>query len=223
MKILIKMPTRERPVKFAKCIINLYEHIARKDLCQILISADENDETMKAYREISDGKLIKILYGESNNKIHACNRDINEFNYDWDILIHTSDDMDFVRPGFDEIIRCDMRENFPDTDGVLHYNDGFQKSIIMTMSIMGRKYYDRFGYVYHPDYKSLWCDNEATSVARILGKYKYMGDKKILFYHNHHIWGRSFNDALYKRNDDRSLWDYDEKVFNERLERGFDL
>jgi hypothetical protein len=73
---------------------------------------------------------------------------------DWDILVVMSDDMVCVTHGWDDIIRQDMNENFPDTDGVLHYNDGNQKANVMTMSIIGRKYYKRDGYIYNPEYQS---------------------------------------------------------------------
>ena len=223
MKILIKFPTRSRPDKFKKCLKN----IGTKALCRdyhILVSADEDDKTMNiAEIRALQSEIVTIIYGTSNNKIHACNRDINEFNYDWDIIINTSDDMVFNQEGFDNIIREDMRKYFPDLDGVLHYSDGFQKSNVMTMSIMGRKYYSRFGYIYHPEYQSLWADCETTEVAKILGKYKYLGDDKILFYHLHPIFRLSVMDEQYIKQGSKELWDIDERVYNERKARNFDL
>jgi hypothetical protein len=38
---------------------------------------------------------------------------------------------------------------------------------------MGRKYYNRFNYVYCPEYVSLFCDNETKIVSQLLGKYFY--------------------------------------------------
>jgi hypothetical protein len=51
------------------------------------------------------------------------------------------------------------------------------------MSIIGRKYYDKFNYIYHPSYKSLWCDNEYTDIAKRDGKIQYYDE--ILYKHFH--------------------------------------
>jgi len=174
MKILVKYPSRNRKEKF-------YQNLNKMRV----MANNSNDITY--HFTIDDDEVdlyfIETLGGKSNNKIHAVNRDVPES--DWDILLVMSDDMVCVTHGWDDIIRQDMNENFPDTDGVLHYNDGNQKANVMTMSIIGRKYYQRDGYIYNPSYQSLWCDVEATEVAHMRGKYKYMGDATILFAHHH--------------------------------------
>ena len=63
-----------------------------------------------------------------------------------------------------------MSFNYPDTDGVLWFNDGFQGNRLNTLCILGKKYYERFNYIYHPDYISLYCDEEQTNVARNMNK-----------------------------------------------------
>ena len=70
-----------------------------------------------------------------------------------------------------------------DLDHVLFYNDGYCGSKLNTMCILGRKYYERFHYIYHPAYKSLWCDNEFMEVADMLGKQTYYNT--CLFRHDH--------------------------------------
>jgi len=82
--------------------------------------------------------------------------------------------------GFDNIIREEFYKNL---DQFVHFPDGFTADRLATMSIMGREYYNRFKYIYHPDYISLWCDNEAMEVAKMLGCYTYV-DKNI-FQHLH--------------------------------------
>ena len=129
----------------------------------------------------------------------------------------------FIKEGFDEIIIADMVRNFPDTDGVLHYDDGNQKSNVMTLSICGREYYKRFNYIYPPDYISLFCDDEQTKVAKALHKYKYMGDGFCIFKHLHPAWGLSPMDDQYYKTEDRKLWEKDEQTFLRRQRNNFDL
>jgi len=158
------------------------------------------------------GPLFKVPAGEQQVQ-------------DWDILINFSDDMLFIKKGFDQIIIDAMKEHFPDTDGVLHFHDGHKYGAqLMTMSIMGKKYYDRFHYIYHPDYISLWSDNEAMDVAKLLGKYKYMGDQNIIFNHNHPMhqgMGASNYDAQLKHTE--SFFNIDKATYNKRKENKFDL
>jgi hypothetical protein len=228
MRILFKLATRSRPHKFFKCLDNIMSLVTDKFNYDILVSCDEDDESMARdkingalLKRLSEGNII-VARGTSKNKVEAINRDIDWMSH-WDILVNTSDDMLFTQKGFDDVIRRDMEENFPDTDGVLHYNDGNQKSNVMTMSIMGRNYYERFGYIYHPAYKSVWCDVEQTEVAYMLNRHQYMGDEKILFRHLHPAWGLAEYDAQYRASENLDVWGEDLNIFLERRRRNFDL
>jgi hypothetical protein len=187
MKILYKFASRSRPEKFFKCIDNI-NALSTHDNYLILASIDTDDITMNnkdVVIRMNATENLKYIFGRSLSKINAINRDMYTED-DWDILINMSDDMLFVKQGFDTQIVEDFQKHFPDMDGVLHYSDGNKAcNSLMTMSIMTRKYYDRFGYIYNPEYISLWCDNEATDVAKMLNRYRYMGDNNILFNHNH--------------------------------------
>jgi hypothetical protein len=194
------------------------DKIANKEDYHILISVDRDDQSMSPL-PVLDGNHTFVV-GNSKNKIDAINRDINEFDYDWDILINMSDDMIFSKKGFDDIIRAEFYNDF---NQYIHYNDGNQKDNVCTMHIVGRNYYDRFKYIYHPDYISLWCDVENDIVAKQLGCYKYMGDNLKLFRHLHPAWGLAPQDALSIKTEDRALWIADEITFNKRKIKNFGL
>ena len=119
--------------------------------------------------------------------------------------------------GWDDIIRQDMEEGFPDLDGALWYQDGYQDRIC-TLNIMGKKYYDRFGYIYHPDYHSLFCDNEFTEVAQGFGKMGHYVE--VLFRHEHFANNSKVKrDALYDRNE--ALFNLDKQTYERRKSEGF--
>ena len=98
-------------------------------------------------------------------------------------MIVTADDMICVQQGWDQIIRNEMNKNFPDGDGVLHFNDGFTGEKLNTLPILTKSYYDRFGFVYNTAYKSLFCDNEFQEVAKKLNKTIYIN--QVLFPSNY--------------------------------------
>jgi len=218
-KLLLKFPSRNRPLKFLQV---LSDYIAKandnENICY-LISIDRDDQTMTTEVQQQARDLhsnVFIFSGKSKSKIAACNRDIHYIE-NWDILVLASDDMICQEKGWDEQIRKDMSEQFPLNDGVLYYPDGYTQ--LNTMCIMGKNYYSRFGYIYHPSYTSLFCDDEFMQVSRILGK-EYRSDK-ILFKHEHPVWKGEKYDALMERNE--SYFNTDKRVFNQRKSINFGL
>lgn len=192
--------------------------MAKHDDFVIIPTLDDNDwtitelfkERLKEY-----GPKIQPVYGWSVGKINAINR--NMPTDPWDIVIATSDDMEFIEQGFDLRIIEHMMNLFPDTDGVLHYPDGYAHGDILSLPIIGRKYYDRFGYIYHPSYVSLFCDEEAIEVAKSLGKLASLSDN--LFRHNHPTWTGVQMDAQYRYTE--RFHPVDKRTFESRKRRGF--
>ena len=167
--------------------------------------------------ELNKHRNTTLVIGNSKGKIDACNRDINEYKEPWDILLLASDDMIPVFAGFDSTIISMMKKYFPDTDGVLFFSDGHTP--LNTLCIFGRKYYERFNYVYNPEYTSLWCDNEFMDVADILGKQIYF--KKPIIIHEHHSNGYGTPDELMKKTE--SFYDKDKSVYFKRKSLNFNL
>jgi hypothetical protein len=214
--IVFKYATRSRPNLFDRGIQSIVNNLKLDDYL-ILVSCDENDTTMLNHHfKYADNPKIKFFYGVSKNKIDAINRDLHHLPTNWDVLVNMSDDMVFIENGFDEIIMQDFGGNY---DLCLHYPDGYRNDII-TMSILGKAYYDRFNFIYHPDYSSLWCDNEQTDVAKMVGKYKFC--QKQLFIHKHPA-----NDSSVTRDEQYNItenyFDRDKEVYNSRKAKNFDL
>ena len=222
-KILIKFPTRERPEKFFQ-VLNLYYQKA-KDINNIefLISCDEDDSTMNnpdVIRRLNNSKKhinLNYYFGNSKTKVQAINTDMENCQ-NWDILLLASDDMIPVCDGYDQIIRDDMFTHHRNGDGVLWYNDG-NRDDINTLCIFGKKYYERFNYIYNPEYTSLWCDNEFTKVSLFLGKCAKIN--KTIIEHAHPAYQKANFDRLYAKNE--SFSKKDEDVYNKRKITNFDL
>lgn len=219
MRILYKFASRSRPDRLFKCLDNMQTMMLHDDYA-IEITADWNDEAMfKRYiaDKTLDYKNTVIRYCTSENKVGAINRDMRLFT-DWDILINMSDDMEFISHGFDVQILQDYA-TLPLGDVLMHYPDQAAGAALITMAIMDKKYYDRFGYIYNPEYKSLFCDNEQQEVAKLLGRYKFF--KRRLFNHNHPAWGLQQQDALGVHTE--SFWKEDEATYNRRKLINFGL
>jgi hypothetical protein len=192
-KILFKYASRSRNHKFFGGLENILNNLGDLNNFCILVSLDLDDTTMNNPSTIQKlteyvqryPEKIVVKYGHSKSKIDAINRDVNEIKekFNFDILVNFSDDMEFIQHSFDEVIRNKFYVHYPDTDGNIYFNDGFVGDRLCTMSIIGRKYYDKFNYIYHPSYFSLWCDNEYTEVAKRNQKMLYFHEN--IFRHNH--------------------------------------
>lgn len=212
MRILFKYTSRSRPKEFLRGLNSIIDNVAIDDY-HIIISIDNDDPKLSEYQQLNPNinpYLTSQFLGTSENKINAINRDLNLVYSDWDILCNFSDDMIFTVKGFDNIIRDLFTKHFPNGDGFLHLNDGHQGANVSTMSIMDRKYYERDRYIYHPEFKSLWCDVEATEVAWMRGCYAY--EPIVLFDHLHPAWGLAPNDPQYLASEAPEMWHYDKAV-----------
>ncbi len=176
-------------------------------------------EVMQMYIDMAQQSNTYAFVSDVEGKINAVNH-VNVKDSDWDILLIASDDMIPQVKGWDKRIVEDMQKHFPDLDGVLWYNDGYVGERLNTLPCMGRKYFERFGYVYNPEYKSLWADNEFMEVANHLGKQAYIPD--VIIKHEHP--GNNpavVYDEHYKKNDRH--WVEDRATYDRRKNMNFGL
>lgn len=263
-------PSRSRHIKFLNAIENINK-LSMSDNYEIIGVADNDDDTMQEFRDedfVSEFTNLKVYFGDSKSKVHACNRELDKINPDTDIVILMSDDFKILMPGFDNVIREAFADGFK---GLLHLPDGREKYIpqkticcqfteythngwkqmptgkwdhapsvgekttgdvfdifirnlkmqLVTFPIMHIDFVRRFNYIYHPDYKSVRCDEEQTQVAKDLGLYKFI-DRPIVE-HQHYRHGFGEPDELYKHNDSGEMYAHDKIVFQERAAKNFDL
>jgi hypothetical protein len=221
MRILIKFPTRGRRKKFFETLDSYYNLSEDVDNLKFLITIDEDDLQMnnsETIENLKKYKNVEIDLGMSKSKVDAINKNINVED-SWDILLLASDDMVPQIKGYDTIISKMMEELYPDTDGVLFFNDGFKGNELNTLCILGKKYYKRFNYIYNPEYKSTWCDNEFMEVANILKKQTYL--PITIIKHEHPDWGFGKNDDIHSKNYQNLNWDKD--TYTKRKNMKFNL
>lgn len=220
--ILYKLTTRSRPQRFLQTYESIKKHANNLNHL-ILVSIDDDDLSMHKFFEnnpIDDPNMV-VISGTSKNKIDAINRDVEKADdyFDWDILVNISDDMLITSDRFEVVLRESFKD---DLDHFLHLPDGFANERIPTMSIMGRDYYNRFGYIYHPSYVSVWADNEAMDVAKLLGKWQYVNE--VLFTHEHPAnVGSHLMDEQYERTESFELHKADNECFENRKKNRFNL
>lgn len=232
MKLTYSFPSRSRPVKFFAALDNIrsmsnsmnYEIIAK-------IDSDDKSFTQRFIDRLEEYPEVILKMGRSKNKVHAVNRDLEGMT--GEILCLHSDDMVFIKKGFDDTIRGQFLETnyYPmdgggvkcETtllfDGLLHFPDGYANERVCTYSIMHVNYYKRFGFIYNPVYLSHWVDEEQTEVAKILGKYKFVNER--ILQHEHPVLGHIPRDEMYLR--DRKYYQLEKGKFDARKRINFGL
>ena len=233
--LLIQFPTYGRGEKFLS-VLSRYVSMAGDDnVIFFNINCDTSDATMtneyvkKRIEYIFQQKSnanYELHFDDNTDKISAINdhipQGIKGLCSGWDIVVCASDDMVPQVEGWDDEIAQAMEEHFPGMDGCVYFDDGSHSAAdLITFAIMGRELYKQFGYIYHPDYKSLYCDNEFTDVLKNCGRTKYIPKKVITHEHwsiegseNHNQVDMAVAKTLHYSGRDA-------KVFEERKKLGF--
>lgn len=225
--ILFKLATRGRPSDFFETMESIYNNVADKENMHVLITCGTDDLSMNntdVIERVNGYKNAHLLFGENTSKSQATNRDmdLNGMPWSsWDILINTADDQRFIFYGFDDIVRLTMKQQFPNMDGFIHLYEPDAGAALAILYCAGRKFFEKFGFIAHPAYKSLFWDNFYHSAAQLMGKYYYVPDH--LFNHlcpayTHHGKPR---DAQFER--DQGYWSVDEAVYHKHRERNYDI
>lgn len=165
-----------------------------------------------------DNGMFGNVYGaDRTNKIGAFNRDIDKAVTDWDILVIGQDDLQ-VMPHWDKIIRdafadqnldkaiwfdCESDDLFnhpslPHLKGLVKGSDKFLQRFICMHPVMGRKLYERIGYVYSPIYENFFCDDEYTRVLQVNKRIHYVKQTPYLHLHPSYPGGAGEADQVYK-------------------------
>lgn len=206
MKISIIHPSKGRPQQ----AIDTYNNWMQKaDIVpEYVMSLDSDDKLLFDYPNLIVGRMVI-----DNNKsvIEAINNAAELAT--GDILIVVSDDFDCPEH-WDTLL---LEAIGGKQDFCAKTNDGHQDWLI-TLPIMDRIYYERFGYVYNPDYSHMFADLEMSCVAWMLGRYIEL---PLTFKHNHYSLTGQQPDAINRKNN--ATWGQGQMLFKRRMKQNFDI
>ena len=220
-KLLVKFPSRNRPEKFQSILNKYIDWKSGKHDIRFVITMDEDDSSMntKEIRDyldsyIKDGVDLVYYYGDSKTKVEACNANLEEEKAD--VLMLISDDMVLQKKNYDDIVFENFQVAFPDYDGGIKYFDGLRQDILMTLPVIGWKFYEKLGYIYNPEYTSVYCDTEQTEVLYRMGKLA-VNDLFLV----KHEWTPEPFDELHARNENLEMYQKDGEIFNKNRINNF--
>lgn len=194
--------SRGRPEKSLETLHKWIDSTDTNDL-EIIVSVDSDDPKLSVYMEYCVKYMFAIRSYVNHNKssVEAINKGAAKSS--GDILIVVSDDTEPLQD-WDVKLLAEVKGK---TDWILKTKDGIQDYII-TMPIMDRAYYNRTGYIYHPEFQHLFCDTYLTCVADITGR---KITSNLMFKHDHYSVNGTEPDDLHKRND--ATWKQGQETF----------
>lgn len=183
---------------------------SHNDLEYILsIDSDDAHNYKLVAKELLSFRCLKVVTNPNKNIVQALNAGAVQST--GDVLIYVSDDFG-CPPNWDLEIQLAVKDSKFD-DWVLFVYDGNQKEW-QTISILSREYYKKDGYIYYPEYISMFADPEFTETAR--HRKKVIDGTHLTFKHNHYTVGGLPFDATYAKEESKEAWDHGQALFNKR-------
>lgn len=219
MTISLIHPSRGRPVKAFETACE-WINKAGVDV-EYILSLDHSDD-LESYMEASkfifntaSGKNYCFI-NDNKSVVEATNNATQHSS--GDVLLYLSDDFKCPEDWGQLIIK--------EFEGVtepmlLKVDDCLQRfdAPVLTIPIMNRALYNKLGYFWHPEYKSMFVDEDLYWTAKKLGALKLAPHLK--FPHEHVSVGKADNDETYRRS--AANWDQGKALFAKRKAAGFPL
>lgn len=208
-------PSRGRP---QKAVATATEWIEKAGITvDYRLSLDSDDDKKNFYPSaVFNGQSDFISVSPNKSVVEATN--IAAQQAKGDIFIYLSDD--FKCP--DNWGQLVLKE-FEDEDRplLIKVDDCLQKFHVpvLTIPIMNRALYEKLGYFFHPDFKSMFCDEHLYWVSHRIGALKNCEHLK--FPHEHCSIGKAENDETYQRS--AANWDQGKEMFAKHKSMGFPI
>ena len=133
------------------------------------------------------------------------------------ILVTSADDL-FPPPMWDAdisaVMPADKSEFIIATDNGPH-----SSKTLISHPIMSRALYNRWGYLFYPEYESVYADDDLTEHANLEGV--VVNAQHIVFDHRHPLFGRGKMDEVYSKQNRPEAYLVGEKILLKRREDGF--
>lgn len=213
MRISIIHPSRSRVAKSWQTV-NDWVNRAGCEV-EVIVSIDVDDPQKQEYLDTYQSRF-QILIEYNRSAVDAINKAAT-----WatgDVFVVVSDDFHCPQ-NWALILQKHLKNR---KDFLFKVNDGVQNYIV-TLPILDRKYYERFGYIYYPGFQHMFADTELTHVADVLKRLVIRND--ILFRHNHYS---VLQPSLRGKKDEVTLradatWDDGKRLYLQRVREKFGL
>ncbi len=224
MKITLLHPSRGRPEQAFKVRNTWLSLSSGNHEIEHILGVDESDPKKDQYVSFfKDGQETLLVIKDNDTVVEATNT-IAKY-AEGKILIYLSDDFDCPRNWDDLIVKSVERmvpnplEKSSQPLWLLKVDDMLQPmwKDVLTIPIMSYSLYKELGYFWHPDYRSMFVDQDLYHTVCNMGV--IYQDESLKFEHKHCSVGKSSNDATYQRSANN--WDQGLALYTKRKSQNF--
>lgn len=215
MLISIIHPSLGRPVQARKCYDHWMDTCSGEHEIEWIVSLNRSDVDLELYHQTFAESEAVMLTTRSSNMVEATNEAAKVCA--GEILILVSDDM-FSPELWDS--RILHKFEMIDGPGIIQVYDGITSNKL-TIPIMNRLAYLKLGYMYHPEYISMYADDDLRKTA-LQHEMLYNGTD-ILIEHRHYMVGKAPYDKTYALENSQKALRHGEKLFHERAKLKFPI
>ena len=207
-KISLIHATRGRIKMALDCMREWYNKAENPDAIEHIYALDADDEQapfLSVYNHVGlpDGTGGPVAAWNLAAR-KSCGEILVQLSDDWTPPLH-----------WDRMILDAMAE--ADGEAVLAVSDGHRKDDLLCMAIMNRARYEKQGYMFHPEFFSMYSDNWFSYRAFFDGVVIDARDK-ICFEHKHPAHKTGEMDAIYARSNAPERYAHGEAVFRKLVE-----
>lgn len=194
MKFSLIHPSYKRPQQALDCIKYWVSQSREPNKIEYILSIDRPDaynylSVIPQMHQIVDAKVCvhpnKSVVPALNNGAKLATGDV---------LVYLSDDFTCPHHWDDELENVVKGKN----DFAIWVNDGAQDRIL-TIHMLSKSYYQKLGYMYYPEYFSVYVDNDLTE--QVKKDNVMVNARHLLFKHNHYsILGTKPDETYLKEN-----------------------
>jgi len=216
ISISIIHPSRGRCAMATQTAQKWMQNTKHTNQIEYWFACDSDDTQFDMYQNSIQTMGLRANFSRNKSAIDAINRvaPLTKGN----LIVVVSDDFDTFY-GWDDFLLNSLSGK---KDYLVKTSDGYMNNNwLITLPIMDRFYYNRFGYIYHPEYKHMFCDTEMTCVGNMLGKVVDLQNPSAIFQHNHYSIGKMNKDEINVKND--STWNQGKELFLSRHDMNFGL
>ena len=198
MKFSLVHPSRSRLARAEDAITEWRLQASGRHELEHILSVDADDPDLPGYRSLAARCGSRLEVHPNRSMVEAVNRGAGAAT--GEVIVAISDDFGCPQAWDQAIVDALGGREL----AAVLVDDGVNARIL-TIPIMTAAFYRRLGYIYHPDYISLWADDDLTEVAKREGA--LVDARHLVFPHRHMFLALADADATYARqNSNRSWW-----------------
>jgi glycosyltransferase involved in cell wall biosynthesis len=209
MKFSLVHPSRGRPGQALQCLNHWWTNFSKQNELEYILSVDTDDVVnyLSVIPQMHRVTQTKICVKQNRSVVPALN--VGAKLATGDVLIYLSDD--FICPkNWDLELQKAVGNK---KEFAIWVNDGLQDRI-MTIHMLSRAYYERLGYMYFPEYYSVYVDNDLTEQVKKDGV--MVNARHLLFKHNHYSVTGKPPDATYLKENHSEAYRSGKALFQKR-------